>query len=172
MSPNHEVGTMQTPTDPFVAYVDEVYREKIAGFQLEHEKTRRSEFQQVILGILEAREDDGFFVLGDIRYRLNPKGKGGDEDWRCRDINRLLTRYREDRPIKDAQRSAQRAIEHAQQEAENAHWLARLALFISGVALLSSLVSSIADSPNAWKVLTSLFASWFGSDTAARELDI
>ena len=97
-------------------------------------EVQRDEFQKAIEKILK-EESDAFYLLGDARYQLDANAKG-EKDWRVRDINRLLTRYREDRPIKDAQR-----------------W-ARTALIVAFIALGSSLVSAVADLPHAWAIIT------------------
>jgi hypothetical protein len=98
------------------------------------EEQQRDDFQKAIENILKS-DADAFYVLGEVRYKFDPDAKG-EKDWRVRDINRLLTRYREDRPIEDARR-----------------W-ARAALIVAFVALGSSLVSAVADIPQAWSIIT------------------
>lgn len=121
---------MLSHTDPFLKHLEDA-RKRIDGFTQDDEK-QRSEFQRVIREILEEQED-GYYVLGELRYDLGLKDK--NDNWRVRDINRLLTRYREDRPIKDARR-----------------W-AKFAIFLALIALASSLVSAIADLDEMWENL-------------------
>ncbi|MFL5279604.1 MAG: hypothetical protein ACJ8AW_01040 [Rhodopila sp.] len=67
----------------------------------------------------------------------------GDNDWRITYINRILSRHREDRPIKDARK-----------------W-ARLALIGAALALILSCVGAAADFPRAWKN----WECWRGTET-------
>lgn len=122
---------VSSATDPFLVHRTEALRQ-IAEFRADDE-SRRSEFQRTIRNILEKRED-GFYVLGDLTYCLEPR-LTSEQDWRRRDINRLLSRHREDRPIKDARRWAQ------------------FALGIALIALASSSVSAVADFPTAWEAI-------------------
>jgi hypothetical protein len=136
---------MAEQRDPFLDHREEALK-KISGFEPTDE-SRRSKFQKTIRDILDEQED-GFYVLGDLLYYLTPK-LASEDDWRRRDINRLLTRHREDRPIRDARR-----------------W-ALLALFIALIALASTFVSAIADLPAARKNL----ACWTSAETAERACD-
>lgn len=114
---------------------------------------RRVEFQKEIFEIL--KQPDGFQLLGDIRYKLEPGQRDRIRDWRVRDINRLLTRYQQDRPIEDARRLA---IE-AKDQARDAAWWAKWAFGIALAALLTALVSALNDAPGAWSNLKSLFGA-------------
>ena len=131
-------------TDPFVARRVQVL-DKLQKFTVEDE-TRRTEFQGLIRDILSKDTETGFFLLGDAAYHLQPDDRG-NADWRRRDINRLLSRYREDRPIEDAK------------------WWAKTALIIALIALASSFVSAIADFNNAKRTVT----CWLGIDATGRK---
>jgi hypothetical protein len=121
--------------DPFLSACDDVY-EHLRGFSPADED-RRSEFQAEVRRLLEAKPIN-FNALGEMEYRLEPRD-AGRHDWRRRDINRILTRYREDRPIADARR-----------------W-ARLAVILALLAFASSIVSAINDAPGSWENLVKLF---------------
>jgi len=104
------------------------------------DESRRSEFQSIIWKIV-AEDEKNYYALGDIVYDLKPVISKGEfyKDWRRRDINRIITRYREDRPIEDARR-----------------W-AKIAIFLALIALASSLVSAITDFSKALDILLKLF---------------
>jgi hypothetical protein len=138
-SPGESVIMSTAHTDPFVARRVQIL-DRLQKFTVDDE-TRRTEFQGGIRDILRKDTETGFFLLGDAALYLQPDNRG-DTDWRRRDINRLLSRYREDRPIEDAK------------------WWAKTALSIALIALASSCVSAIADFNNAKAVVT----CWLGID--------
>jgi hypothetical protein len=123
---------------------------KVAEYEEKYpldQENKRAAFQGEILELLE--HQSGFQLLGDIRYKLQPGEKDRIKDWRARDINRLLTRYQQDRPIEDARRLA----EEAQRQARDAGWWAKWAFGIALAALSSALVSAVNDAPGAWSNL-------------------
>jgi hypothetical protein len=134
-----------------------------AKYPLDQEQNR-AEFQKDILELLKER--NGFQLLGDIRYKLEPGQKDRTKDWRARDINRLLTRYQQDRPIEDARRLA----DDARRRAEAADGWAKWAIVIALLALLGALVSAINDLPQALSNLNSAFGAidgWVNRAAAA-----
>jgi len=112
---------------------------KINEYAVEDED-KRDKFHRYLREV--SKRDDGFYILGDVQYLLC--GEPLPPDWRQRDVNRRLTRYREDRPIKEARN------------------LALVALLVALVALFSSLVSAVADFPRAWCIVAG------GGDTCKR----
>jgi len=123
---------MPKAEDPFLKDCDDVYA-RLRGYSI-GDQSNRSAFQKEVQKILDENRAVNFYALGEMDYRLDqPPAKPADskQDWRRRDINRILTRHREDRPIEDARK-----------------W-AKFALILASLALGSAIVSAIVDLPDA-----------------------
>ena len=123
---------MPKAEDPFLKDCDDVYA-RLRGYSI-GDQSNRSAFQKEVQKILDENPAANFYALGEMDYRLEPLPKNQFEakhDWRRRDINRILTRHREDRPIQDARK-----------------W-AKFAVILASLALASAIVSAIADLPGA-----------------------